>query len=315
MLADDEVKLVVIAMRPEMQARLSIEALRAGKNVYCEKPLGETVEEALAVARAAREAARRVAVGFNRRFAPAYADLKPRLAGREGAPLMYYRIADHERGGRENTPRMIDELCHIYDILSWLADSEPRLVYATELSHHNDNVMTITFADGSVGTIISTGRASLENPKERLEVFWDHKAVFVEDFIEARYFHIPGAERIRRYAGRKDVHTPPALSRSFATPKGLDASLDAKKRFSDEWEKMEAGKRYDEKLTKIPVNYVMNKGWGLALDEMALATIEGRKPRNATASDGARANVVALAGVRSIKEGAPVRVDPSEWGA
>ena len=313
LLADDDVPLVVIAMNPTMHAALAIEALTAGKNVYVEKPLGHTVEDALGVARAARAAGRHVSVGFNRRFAPAYSDLKPFLADREGSPIMYYRIADHERGGRENTPRIIDEDCHVYDILSWLCDSDPARVYATAGSHHNDNLVTLTFANGATANILSTGFASLENPKERLEVFWDHKAVFVEDFIEARYFHTGGAERIRRYAGRKDINTPDELTASFAEEGGLDKSLAAKKVFSDEWEKMERNEPHDKAAISMPVNYIMNKGWGLALDEMALATIEGRPPTNASAIDGARANVVALAAERSVKEGVAVDIDPSEW--
>ncbi len=313
LLADDDVPLVVIAMNPTMHAPLAIEALASGKNVYVEKPLGHTVEDALQVARAARDAGRHVSVGFNRRFAPAYADLKPFVDDREGSPIIYYRIADHERGGREDTPRIIDEDCHIYDILSWLCDSDPVRIYATAGSHHNDNLITLSFANGSTANILSTGYASLENPKEHLEVFWDHKVAFVEDFIEARYFHIEGAEPVRRYAGRKDVHTPEELVASFAREGGLEESLKSKKAFSDEWEKMERDEPHDKATVSIPVNYIMDKGWGFALDEMALATIDDRAPKNASAIDGARANVVALAAERSVKEGVAVDIDASDW--
>ena len=285
LLADDEVPLVVIAMRPEHHARFAAEALRAGKNVYVEKPLGLTVEDALGVARVVEETGRHLAVGFNRRFAPSYCDLKSAMAGRGALPVISYRIADFERGVRADLSRMVEELCHIFDILSWLTDSEPVRACATVGTHHNDNLVLLTLADGSSASILSTGRASYENPKERIEAYWDCRSASVEDFVEARFYHVPGMPPVKHYAGRKSISVPDDFAGLLGSPGGLEYYLELKRRFQAEWDAFDAGDPHDESVMSQTYGYATAKGWDRALDEMATATIEGRAPRNASATD------------------------------
>ena len=313
MLADGEVDLVVIAMRPEFHAKFAIESLRAGKPVYVEKPLGETVEKTREVAAASAETGLPVAVGFNRRFAPAYVDVKPLLENRAGEPIVYYRIADHERGRRAEHPRILEEVCHVYDILAWLTGSEPVRVCATEGTHPNDNVITLAFESGASATILSSGKSSIEAPKEHLEVIWDHRAVTVEDFVEARFYGVPGMPPKRNYAGRRNISTPEAIRLSFGADAGLEALLDARRRFNTAIEQKERGEPHDEEALRMPINYVMEKGWQQALEEMGTAVLEGRPPRNANALDGVRATVVALAGQESVETGGAVEIDVSRW--
>ncbi|MBN1808023.1 MAG: Gfo/Idh/MocA family oxidoreductase [Planctomycetes bacterium] len=311
LLADPDVDLVVIAMNPAMHAELALAALDAGKPVYVEKPLGESVDEGLAVARRAAETGLQLAVGFNRRFAPAYLDVKPLLDGREGPLLVYYRIADHERGSRRDTVRLHVEVCHVFDILAWFTASEPVSVYATQ-GLHNDNTVTVSFADGTAAQVLSSGRSSLEAPKEHLEIVWDHKQVIVTDFIETRFFHVPGMPPLKRYRGRSYLGSPDDHVEAFAS-KGLDYFLALKKRVSDAWDDKDAGRPFDKPLTEYPANYLGDKGWGFALDEMARAVLERRPAANAGAAEGIRASAVASAALRSIQSGNVERLDPSLW--
>ena len=71
-LADPDVDGVIIATREDTHVALTVEALAAGKHVYVEKPLAETEAECARVLAAQRQAGRLVAVGMNRRMAPAY---------------------------------------------------------------------------------------------------------------------------------------------------------------------------------------------------------------------------------------------------
>ncbi|MGD0089880.1 MAG: Gfo/Idh/MocA family oxidoreductase, partial [Planctomycetota bacterium] len=63
LLADPEIQAVVVATREDMQAQLTIEALRAGKHVYVEKPLANTAEECAAVVSAQQQSGKHVAAG------------------------------------------------------------------------------------------------------------------------------------------------------------------------------------------------------------------------------------------------------------
>ncbi len=312
LLADPEIDLVVIAMNSRLHARFAIEALRAGKNVYVEKPLGHTIEETRAVALAARESGKYLAVGFNRRFAPAYLDVRAALEGRGGAPLFYYRIADHERGRRTDISRLLEELCHVFDILTWFSGAEPAEVYATEGYHRNDNQVSLKFADGSIASILSSGRATIGFPKEHLEVVWDHKAATVEDFVEARFFNVEGMPPVKRYRGRGYDGGPSEHVERFAE-EGFEALLDLRRRYSAAFEERERGKAASDEILRLPINYVEDKGWAAALDEMARASVEDRAPGNASAADGVRATAVALAAMRSAETDRPVRLDPAAW--
>jgi predicted dehydrogenase len=82
-LGDPAVDCVINTGPNDRHAQPSIEALRAGKAVLCEKPLARSGEEARAMVRAAREARGVAMTGFNYRFMPAV--LLARRLLREGA--------------------------------------------------------------------------------------------------------------------------------------------------------------------------------------------------------------------------------------
>lgn len=312
LLADPEIDLVVIAMNPSLHPRFAGEALEAGKHVYVEKPLGDTSEEALEVARFARDKGLHVAVGFNRRFAPAYSDLKPHIAGREKSALAYYRIADHERGARSETHRLHVEVCHITDVLSWLLDSEPERVFLAQGGHHNDDILTVNFSDGSAVSILSSGRAEIDFPKEHLEVIWDFQAVSIEDFVQSRYFNVEGMPSVKTYRGRHYDGEVEGPAERFAE-EGEEALFDVRRHCAEQWRLKEAGGEPDE-YYGIHCNYIQDKGWSRALEEMATAVIEGRRPANAGPLDAVRANVVSEAAMESARAGKAVRLDASSWG-
>jgi len=64
---------VIISTPPSLHAEMCIEAVRAGKHVLCEKPLARSPEECREIVRAAADAGRVLAVGFNYRFYPSFA--------------------------------------------------------------------------------------------------------------------------------------------------------------------------------------------------------------------------------------------------
>ncbi|MDW4905477.1 Gfo/Idh/MocA family oxidoreductase [Streptomyces sp. ADMS] len=95
MIERDDVDLVDICTPGDSHAEIALAALAAGKHVLCEKPLANTVEEAVAMAVAAEEAERRgqlAMVGFNYRRLPATALARSMVAeGRLGS-LRHVRV-------------------------------------------------------------------------------------------------------------------------------------------------------------------------------------------------------------------------------
>lgn len=193
--ANPDINTVVIATRHHLHARQVTSALLAGKRVFCEKPLCLTADELQVVTQAYEE--RRnpfVMVGYNRRFAPMSRQVKTFFATVQEPLVMHYRVNagyipsehwvhDPVQGGG----RIIGEVCHFVDLLSFFADSLPVQVNAYMLPNNgrycNDNVaVTLTFANGSVGTITYAANGDKAFAKERIEVFGGEAVAVLDDF-------------------------------------------------------------------------------------------------------------------------------------
>ena len=102
---------------------------------------------------------------------------------------------DHWIHTVEGGGRNIGEACHIYDLFTYLADSE-----ATDICTHaivpspngqyrrNDNfIAAISFSDGSIGNLIYTALGNNREPKEQMEIFFDGKIVKLNDYLSCEF--------------------------------------------------------------------------------------------------------------------------------
>jgi predicted dehydrogenase len=175
-------------------------ALRAGKHVFVEKPLALNEAQLEKVIRAYEEASAKVSlhlmVGFNRRFAPHVVKIKSLIAGtiepkvfvmtvNAGAIPASHWTQDPEVGGG----RIIGEGCHFVDLLRFLAgapitDVQARSVGGSPSDGIRDDKATITlsFADGSIGTIHYLANGDKGFPKERLEIFCGGRILVLDNF-------------------------------------------------------------------------------------------------------------------------------------
>jgi polar amino acid transport system substrate-binding protein len=193
-LGDADTDCVFIATRHDSHARLTVEALDAGKHVFVEKPLALTLDQLAVVQAAATGAPGVLTVGFNRRFAPMMVEAKAALANRGGPIAMHYRInAGHVPGdswlhGSEGGGRIAGEACHFVDALTFLAGGPPIAVEAFRPDGVGDTVSAVLrFADGSTGTILYSSLGDSSLPKEYLEVFSSGLVIRLDDF---RKLHI-----------------------------------------------------------------------------------------------------------------------------
>lgn len=186
---DPAVSTVVIATRHDTHADLVVRALRAGKNVFVEKPLALTEADLLAVAEAAADNHGILMVGFNRRFSPMVAEAREAIGARAGPIAMTYRInagyvpPESWLHGPEGGGRIIGEVCHFVDTLAAIAGSRPTLVGSASPDGIADSLSAVLrFSDGSTGTILYSSQGDPAVPKERIEIFANGCVVEIEDF-------------------------------------------------------------------------------------------------------------------------------------
>lgn len=96
LLDDKNIDIVVVCTPDHWHAKQTIDALNAGKDVYCEKPMTHTIDEAYAVVEAAKRNNRVMQVGVQSTSDPQYRDANAKIAsGRIGKVLQgqthYYR--------------------------------------------------------------------------------------------------------------------------------------------------------------------------------------------------------------------------------
>ncbi|HEU4711546.1 MAG TPA: bi-domain-containing oxidoreductase [Pyrinomonadaceae bacterium] len=194
-LEDPQIDVVMVLSRNQYHFSQAYEALMAGKHVFVEKPMALTEAECRELYHAVAVSGNQLTVGFNRRFAPFYKDLKNSLRGRTGPVVINcrmsspgisgsYWMADPSIGGA-----ILGEAVHFVDLMYWLLESEPVNVSAyclptgkTDPVGENNMVATFRFADGSIGSLNYSTIGSKKAPGEQVEVFAKGVTSSVEDF-------------------------------------------------------------------------------------------------------------------------------------
>jgi predicted dehydrogenase/threonine dehydrogenase-like Zn-dependent dehydrogenase len=192
-LNDSSVDAVLIATRHDSHATIASEALDAGKHCYVEKPLA-TDETSLNRIITAHQSSKGILLtGFNRRFSPLSQRMREEMSGSK--LIMQYRVnagfipgshwhQDTEIGGG----RIVGEVCHFIDLMQYLCGADPVAVTATALNDGNspsdpDNIIiSLSFADGSIGTIAYVATGDPAFPKERLEVFGGGRVGIIDNW-------------------------------------------------------------------------------------------------------------------------------------
>jgi predicted dehydrogenase/threonine dehydrogenase-like Zn-dependent dehydrogenase len=206
-LADPGVSVLAIATPHDTHASLTVQALAAGRHVWCEKPAALTEDELDAVRTAWLESGRVLAIGFNRRWSPAVDAARRTLAAVAATKLVVYRIAagpvpanhwyhDPRQGGR-----LLGEVCHFIDTAQALigapVEDVTGLFGGGPGGPADDAVVALRFADGSLASI-GYGSAIPSAGKEWIEVHAGAHRVVIDDFRSAT------ADGRRLWKGRQD---------------------------------------------------------------------------------------------------------------
>lgn len=232
MLCDDRINTVVVTTRHNSHARFVLRALELGKHVFVEKPLCINPEELAQIetawreSRGAESAANDMGsvndgpllmVGFNRRFSPLVAKLEELLATLNEPKSMVMTVnagaipADHwTQDPKVGGGRIIGEACHFIDLLRYLAGSPIVQTQVTGsgsvpgLAVREDKAsFTLSFADGSFGTVHYLANGHKSFPKERLEVFAGGRVLQLDNFRVLRGYGWPKFKQLRLWRQNK----------------------------------------------------------------------------------------------------------------
>jgi predicted dehydrogenase/threonine dehydrogenase-like Zn-dependent dehydrogenase len=208
-LENEDINTIFIATRHDSHAEYVIKSLKNDKNVFVEKPICLTADE-LEQITTAYNGKQQILVGFNRRFSQLSVMLKSHIGN--GPMSMNYRInagkipgdswiQDIEIGGG----RIIGEVCHFIDYLTWLNGSLPISVFATALpdaENNNDTInIQLSFSNGSIGAVSYYANGPKSLPKEYIEVFHDGIACTLNNFKELQIF---GQKKIKKKLFNQD---------------------------------------------------------------------------------------------------------------
>jgi predicted dehydrogenase len=199
-LQNDAVNTVFIAARHNTHAEYVLKALSNGKKVFVEKPLCLNLEELQGITNAYNSALSlqhstpMLMVGFNRRSSPLVDFIKDNID--TGPMSMIYRVnagvipidswvQDKEIGGG----RIIGEVCHFIDLLTFINGSLPEKVQAFGMRDPAGLMDTVSinvkFLNGSIGTISYFANGPKNLPKEYVEVYRTGATAILRDFKEA----------------------------------------------------------------------------------------------------------------------------------
>ena len=166
---------------------LATAAARAGRHVFCEKPMATSLEDARTVLEAASAGAAVFQVGHNRRFAPVYTLLKKMLSDECAPHSAHVKMNRGELrkpewvGDPEVTGGFLYETTiHMFDMMRFLF-GEVSSLYALGTQHEypesDDFSVLLRFRNGLHATLASSADASWLFPFERVEVFCHHKTI------------------------------------------------------------------------------------------------------------------------------------------
>ncbi len=221
-LANPEIDTIVVATRHDAHAAQVLAALRAGKHVFCEKPLCLTLEELAQIEGEARaRPGQHLMVGFNRRFAPQIGRMKSLLTTIDQPKAVIITVnagdipPDHwTQDMAVGGGRIIGEACHFIDLARHLVGAPIVAHHVAALGRHpavavrSDKVsLTLEFADGSIATIHYLANGDKAFPKERIEAFAGGRVLQLDNFLKLRGWGWPGFRKMnlwRQDKGQRD---------------------------------------------------------------------------------------------------------------
>ena len=273
-LADKSVDAVLLCSATDTHAQISVEAIKAGKHVFCEKPVDHDVKKILTVKEALQGGGVKYQVGFNRRFDHNFEAVKKAIdAGRIGH-LDVLKICSRDPAApsadyiKVSGGIFLDMTIHDFDMVRYLSSDEVESVYAV-------GGVTVDKAIGEAGDI-DTAVVTMKLKGGALAV--------IDNCRRAAYGYDQRAEAFGSL-GQIAVANDAASTAVISDANGVTAEK--------------------------PLYFFLERYMQAYVKEVSefVRCIEEDRPVPVGIEDGLQAVVIGLAAKRSLQTGAPVRLD------
>jgi myo-inositol 2-dehydrogenase/D-chiro-inositol 1-dehydrogenase len=195
-LADPTIDAVLICASTDQHSPLSIEALRSGKHVFCEKPIDHSIEKIKEVLKVVETSGKKYQVGFNRRFDHNFKAIQEAVAAGQIGKQQIIKITS-----RDPEPPSIDYVkisggmfldmtIHDFDMVRYLSGSEVEEVYAAgsvtvdpaigQAGDVDTAIITLKLANGATA-VIDNCRQACYGYDQRAEVFGTNGAISIKN--------------------------------------------------------------------------------------------------------------------------------------
>ena len=213
--------LVVVATAHDSHTQLACAALKAGHRVFVEKPPTVTEEDTRRLVSAMRAHPGAVEIGFNRRYHPLVRRARARLRQETGPVSISCLVKeltfepDHWYFWPNQATRITGNLCHWIDLAVFLLEDKPAPVSVTlsprmpgtEPGSDEERVLTVTFEDGSLLTVLGTTRGDdIRGVQEQIDIRRGKTTITIDDLWKMRV-RSGGIEHYTRTLFRDKAHT------------------------------------------------------------------------------------------------------------
>ena len=196
MLASEDIDVVVICSPTDTHADYVEMAAKAGKHIFCEKPLDLSLKRVLEVLEVVKETDIKLMIGFNRRFDKEFKKVKALVS--EGAIGEHHlvKITSRDPGPppvsyiEKSGGLFLDMTIHDFDIARFIVGKEVDEVYAKgavlvdpaigNVGDIDTAVIILTYIDGTMA-IIDNSREAAYGYDQRVEVFGSKGMVKAEN--------------------------------------------------------------------------------------------------------------------------------------
>jgi len=186
LLAVPDLDAVVICSPTDTHADYVVKAARAGKQIFCEKPLDLSLERVQEVLKVVKETGVSLMLGFNRRFDPEFKKIKVLVENDAVGDPQIIKITSRDPGPpplsyiKVSGGMFLDMTIHDFDMARYISGKKVKEVFARaavkvdpEIGQAGDvdtAVITLTFEDDSMA-VIDNCRKAAYGYDQRLEVF------------------------------------------------------------------------------------------------------------------------------------------------